>query len=245
MLITVSCQKTNDQLIRNANADIDIYYGIADDFVSNVPVYYNYLSDYEKKRANNFKFETDRNCYISLHALLRVELSGILKTTPASLVIEKTEAGKSFVPGLKMPISISRSRNLFAFVIGRGRQIIGIDIEKMKFEADFPGIVKNYFSVKEQQLIFSTDDTDDQIRNFLEIWTRKEALLKAIGIGLSVSLDKIQLIDGENYIEIENMKIKSDKFKILSIIKGMSLLSVASSEGFNPKFKNFSILSNK
>jgi len=83
-----------------------------------------------------------------------------------SISLGESENGKPFIPGLDLPFSISRTRNLFAFVVGHGNQFLGVDIEQIKPEIDFTNISRNYFSDKEQQLIFSFKNPDDQKRTF-------------------------------------------------------------------------------
>lgn len=126
-----------------------------------------------------------------------------------------------------MPFSLSRTKNLFAFVIGGSNQFLGIDIEQIKPSIDFTNISQNYFSIKEQQLILLFDRIADQNRTFFEIWTRKEALLKAIGVGINTELSKVQVLEGGNHIDIEGVQINADSFKLTTIMINRTLISIA------------------
>jgi 4'-phosphopantetheinyl transferase len=241
MHLQVYCQNIKNHRFQGRSSDLEVYYGIADSFVNMVPIFYNYLSDYEKARADRFKHESDYNCYISIHALLRIELSKLLRTKAKSIRIEESENGKPFTSGVDLPFSLSRTKNIFAFVIGQSNQLFGIDIEQIKPGIDFTNISREYFSIKEQQLIFSFDRIADQNRTFFEIWTRKEALLKAIGTGINTELCKVQVLEGENHIDIEGVQINANSFKIATIMNKRALISIASSIDFAPRFKDLSL----
>ena len=65
---------------------------------------------------------------------------------------------------------------------------IGVDIEPVRELNDREALVKRFFSTTEQAAFA---DVPEVHRNdcFFNIWTRKEALIKANGIGLSAPLD--------------------------------------------------------
>lgn len=67
---------------------------------------------------------------------------------------------------------------------------VGIDIEYVKKNFEWFNIVEKYFSLNEM-LYLEALSKDDQVKAFLNIWTCKEALLKAKGIGLSGIEDRI------------------------------------------------------
>jgi len=240
MDINVYCQNNNTTSLYAGSNNLNVYHGMIDKFVNMVPQFYNLLSDYEKTKANRFKFESDYNGYISLHALLRIELSKLLKTNEKSIRIEESKNGKLFTSGMNLPFSISRTYNSFAFVIGRSDQFLGIDIEQLKPDVDFGGILRKYFSIKEQQSILFFDNIDEKNRATLELWTRKEALLKSIGVGIVDELPKVQVLEGKNQIYVEGMQIRANSFNILTFIKSMAVLSIASSMDFNAIFKELS-----
>ncbi len=63
---------------------------------------------------------------------------------------------------------------------------IGVDIELLK-DFDF-GVFRNCLSVSEEMYVNSGKEITQRLENFYEIWTRKEAYLKALGIGLQKPL---------------------------------------------------------
>jgi len=139
--------------------------------------------------------------------------------------IGKNKLGK---PIIKKPcvsnldISISHSDNYWAIGISDNGKI-GVDIEFLKgrnFET-----IKNCLSVDEEIYINSGEEIEQRLENFYEIWTRKEACLKALGTGLQkpLPITKFFIDHSKPRTEIihNNIKyylstVKEDKF-ILSI----------------------------
>jgi len=240
MHLKIYCQNIKEKWLESGKSNLDVFYGIANSFVDQIPVLYNYLSDYEMDRANRFRHESDYNCYVSVHSLLRIELSKILGTEARSIKIVESKSGKPFISDEVLPFSISRTKNSFAFVIGRSNQFLGVDIEQINPDVEFPGISRSFFSTKEQQRIFSIDSIEEQQRFFFEIWTRKEALLKALGVGINTELSNVQVLEGENIIDMEVISDYADSFKIITIMNDRESLSIASSVDIVPRFINIS-----
>ena len=237
MYLKVVCRKIKENKLPHKTNELAVYLGNTDALVKKVPLFFNLLSDDEKVRANRFMHESDYNCYVSAHALLRIELSRHLGIDAKSIVFNKTDHGKPFTEGVDLPFNLSRSKNLFAFVIGQSNQSLGVDIEQVKFDFDFVDISRNYFSTGEQQLVFSCNSLNDQYHTFFEIWTRKEALLKAIGIGLNTILSKVPVLEGENNLTIDEAITPLSTYKISTFDHDRAMISIASTGDFTPVFQ--------
>lgn len=224
------------------SGNLIVYYGSADSFVYQFPVLTEYLSESESVRAERFTHSSDYKCYVAVHALLRIELSKLMGIKAKSVSIAVSETGKPFIPDSDMTFSLSRTKNMFAFVIGRDDQCLGIDIEQIKPEIDFKNISFNYFSVEEHRSILSFKDIADQKRTFFEIWTRKEALLKALGVGINIDLVKVHVLEGENVLDLLGKQNNHHSFKIHTVRKKEAIISIASSTDFVPEFKNLSFV---
>lgn len=241
MYFNVFCRNIDRNQLQAGKSNLDVYFGITDNLANKLPFFFNLLSDSEKERASRFKHVSDYNCYVSVHALLRIELSKRLRTNAGSIIIMKSKNGKPFTSGVDLPFSLSRSKNLFTFVIGQSNQSLGIDVEQIKPSIDFVEISRNYFSEEEQKSILLFDGIDDQNRTFYEIWTRKEAFLKAIGIGIATKLSNVNVLVGENQIDIKCVSTTTGSFKILTTLNHNALISIASSADFTPGFNDLSL----
>jgi len=78
---------------------------------------------------------------------------------------------------------------LYAFTQNRE---IGVDIEQIRDIPEMENIVRLFFSEAEQAA-FASLLPQDKIKGFFDVWTRKEAFIKALGGGLSIPLTEIEI----------------------------------------------------
>ena len=146
------------------------------------------LSVQEQEKAARFKFLRDRNSYIVTHALLRIILGNHLGSEPAEIEFISNDFGKPSLAGkckkIHFNLSHSSECSVLAFSI---KSEIGVDIEKIDPGFDFDLIAKAHFSETENSFIDA--ERDESRKRFYTVWTRKEALLKAIGTGIGGNLD--------------------------------------------------------
>jgi len=64
---------------------------------------------------------------------------------------------------------------------------------------EIESVAESFFSIKECEFIFKSN-TEAKNRFFL-LWTRKEALLKALGTGIINNLNEVEIFDRKNYLE--------------------------------------------
>lgn len=178
-------------------------------------VLYQLLSDDEKQRAANYRFDKHRHRFITGRGTIREILAGKGKCPPQAIRFDLNQYGK---PALEEPESIrhiqfnaSSSATMGAIAISDGIPL-GFDIEKIKpgNSVDYDLIVKNEFTHDEYHW-YIKHDKPDRIRVFFELWTCKEAYLKALGIGLSGKLDSFSIdLQGQgpsiSYTALENNK---------------------------------------
>lgn len=143
------------------------------------------LAAEEKERARRFlRPEHARRFMAGRYALRRV-LARVTGQSPQMIELRYTEHGKPYLPdGPAFNLSNS-GRYAYIAVAAAGR--LGVDIEQRIPGRDLPGIASRYFSSREQEALAAMDATQ-RLRTFYRIWTRKEALLKAAGSGLSTPL---------------------------------------------------------
>ena len=159
------------------------------------------LSEDERLKAKRFYFQKDKRRFVVTHGVLRNILGRYLKIEPNRLKFSYGSRGKPTLNGIPdghslcFNMSHSHSLALFAFTWGRK---IGVDVEYVRSVPDAEEIADRFFSPRENA-VFRTVPAGKKPEAFFNCWTRKEAFLKAIGDGLSRSLDsfEVSLFPGE------------------------------------------------
>jgi 4'-phosphopantetheinyl transferase len=146
------------------------------------------LTPEELAFAEKFRLPRLKQQQLASRFWLRKILGQCLQQSPASLRLAKTAYGKPYLidyPDINF--NLSHSGNLMLLAVSRVGKV-GIDIEVAQTPPrDFSGLIKKCFAV-EEQLYWQQLPEIIKPMEFYRFWTRKEALVKAIGHGLSVGL---------------------------------------------------------
>lgn len=144
------------------------------------------LSPDERAKCEKFVFARDRRDYALAHALLRSALARYVDVPPRALQFRVAPRGKPFLVSdhTASPVSfnISHTHGLVACAIA-GRPEVGIDVESVSPVPDY-GVVTEVFSVGEIAELRRLVSPLEQARRFYQLWTLKEAFVKATGDGL-------------------------------------------------------------
>jgi 4'-phosphopantetheinyl transferase len=150
------------------------------------------LSDEEKARADRFHREEDRNRFMVARAILRKILADCLDRAdePRGRMLRFGYGayGKPFLlDDPQLCFNVSHSEDLIVIAATRVGDV-GIDIERQRLMKDMDGIANLVFSDAERAAIFGCPPAA-RAMVFYRIWTRKEALIKAMGSGLMALSD--------------------------------------------------------
>jgi len=173
------------------------------------------LDDAEVRRAQQFRFERHRRRFITGRGVMRILLGRYTGRLPQALDLSYNPHGK---PSLKdagsLEFNFTNSRDLALLCVARQRQL-GIDLEHLGRHADYAGIVNRFFAEREVEELFSIPEGRRHAA-FLTGWTRKEAYIKALGMGLSLPLGKFAVtIDPEvapSLISADDMPDEPDRW---------------------------------
>jgi 4'-phosphopantetheinyl transferase len=145
------------------------------------------LSEKEIDKSLRFKFMNDCTSYILVHGYLRWVLGRHLNIDPKAVVIDYNSYGRPFVTGCtrKVFFNLSHSKGLSVLAFDPDNEI-GVDVEKMDTEFEYMPIVQHSFTKNEERYLENSNGKSRQ--HFYKLWTRKEAFLKAIGIGITENL---------------------------------------------------------
>jgi 4'-phosphopantetheinyl transferase len=152
------------------------------------------LSAEERLRRDRFVFYHDRRDFVVAHGLLRWALSRYGTVSPEEWRFTIDHFGKpSLVAGeagtTPLAFSLAHTRGYVACAIARDVSV-GIDVERLGPVSWSSAIAARHFSTEENQLLAMSAPGEADMR-FFEIWTLKEAYLKALGAGLNVPLSTV------------------------------------------------------
>ncbi len=148
----------------------------------------------EQARAARFVRARDRRRFVRCRAALREILGGLLGESPGSLrfrargqgkpELDFTEAGADRTEDrADLRFNVSHSSELALIAVCRGREL-GVDLERVRAIGEADRIVASFFSPAEQAEFAAIAGAAKSLA-FPRGWTRKEAVLKGLGIGLA------------------------------------------------------------
>lgn len=158
------------------------------------------LSTEEHERAARLKRARDCIRSLEAHCALRHILAYQLNINPGCLEFGATPAGKPYltkpVQNLEFNLSHSASYGLIAVAMGRS---VGVDIEVQRPISDLSGVARQIMTTQEARL-WSRSQTRSA---FFDLWSRKEAILKAVGSGLLIDPRELEvgIGQGRKYIK--------------------------------------------
>lgn len=153
------------------------------------------LSTSERARAARFLSPLHGRRFTVAHARLRQLLAVPLEMAPADFEFATGPHGK---PGLAGAAAGSGLRFNLSHSDGMGlvgwswQMDIGVDVEAWRPMRDMAALVNRYFSPAEIAA-WESVATDGREAAFFNLWTRKEAYVKALGRGLSLPLDSFDV----------------------------------------------------
>jgi len=159
----------------------------------NLPGLLSRLSPDERARAARFRFDEDRLSFATAHALLRHALDDVIGATrPWRFAVQAF--GK---PSLDPPVddvrfNLSHARGLVAVAVARGRDL-GVDVEDALRDPDESTFANMVLAPEE---LAELEGCADRAERLFRIWVAKEAIVKAVGLGLSLPLRQI-VVRGE------------------------------------------------
>ena len=178
------------------------------------------------RRAGRFVRPSQREHFLQARCCLRTLLGRYTQLAPPAPPWSFNAYGKPLLaPAHGLCFNLSHSGNLAAIAIGRQsapekergkekerekemeaqtRMEIGIDIERLRTPDDLPGLARLVFCSAECAA-FEALAKDERTRAFLTCWTRKEAYLKALGVGLMLDPRRINVGLDARRAHIENL----------------------------------------
>ncbi|HEV7886783.1 MAG TPA: 4'-phosphopantetheinyl transferase superfamily protein [Acidimicrobiales bacterium] len=160
------------------------------------------LDQAEQERAQQFRLDRLRRRYTVAHAMVRLLLGDRVQADPRVLRFETGEHGKPFLAGgaglagdpPHFNLSHSGERALVAI---RDDGPVGVDIEQVRELSSLRGVAERILA---PALLAAFEEAADPTVFVLDQWTRKEAVLKAGGEGITRPLREV---DGSGCVALD------------------------------------------
>lgn len=182
------------------------------------------LSKQQQNKALRFKLDKSRYYYAQAQVVLRVLLGKYLNIKPEQVLFVKNSHGKPFLDkSLGSDINFNISHSASELILGFVRkQKIGVDLEHI-VHRPYLRLAKRFFSEPEYNYLKSVDlaspitpknpkyllNSSNLPKAFYNIWTRKEAYVKSIGVGLSAGLGSFS-VSGQDKACFLDAKLKNN-----------------------------------
>ena len=151
------------------------------------------LTPSEWEQANRFRIDEARLRYVIGRVLLRETLSRLVDAEPAELALEFTGHGKPQLKENRQNIQFNLSHSGEVVMLGVAREMeIGVDVEQIRPLSRRDQIAQGILSPEEWSLYSELSEHQRQ-QAFFTIWTRKEAIVKAVGRGLLFPLTELEV----------------------------------------------------
>jgi len=195
------------------------------------------LSGDERDRAARFHFERDRRRFTAARGGLRALLAAYLGVTPAAVAFEYGAHGKPRVAeapaGGDLRFNVSHSAGVALYAVARGREV-GVDVEGHREDFATAEIAERFFSPAERRAL-SALPPERRCEAFFACWSRKEAYIKARGLGLSLALDAfdVSLAPGEPaaLLATRDDPAERDRWSLRALDPGPGLAGAIAAEG--------------
>jgi 4'-phosphopantetheinyl transferase len=137
-------------------------------------------------RATRLRSARDRDRYLTAHTALRLTVGAHLGVPPEDLRFTTGSHGKPALafarPVPEVHFNLSHSEGLAALVVSAAGAV-GVDVERIRPGFDYAPVVELLFDAEERAGL-DLPDAGARAEAFFRAWTRKEALVKAVGSGL-------------------------------------------------------------
>jgi 4'-phosphopantetheinyl transferase len=157
--------------------------------------YLSLLTAEERERAGRFRLARVRDQFVAARGRLRALLGHYLGLPAQNVPVLYADGGKPHLPnGFPLQFNVSHTEGLAVYAVGTAR--VGVDVERCRTIPDADSLVTRFFSRHECARYHALSPAD-RPSAFLRAWTRKEAVLKAIGRGVQ-SLDCCEVTFGDD-----------------------------------------------
>jgi 4'-phosphopantetheinyl transferase len=157
------------------------------------------LAPAERDRCSQFRSDIHKQRFIAAQGALRCLLSCYLGIAPHTVQFERNQHGKPRLAGTEpdrgLVFNLSHSGDQALVAVGVDMPL-GVDLEIRRPLTHIEGLVERCFAPSERNRWCSLPPSH-RLAAFFNVWTCKEAFIKAVGRGLGLGLTRCVLASGE------------------------------------------------
>mgnify|MGYP001806702994 CR=1 FL=1 len=159
------------------------------------------LDGEERDRLERLRRAVDRVSYAAAHTLARLALARETGRPAAALAFLRPTGERPRLDGDSIAFSLSHAEGLAAVAVCPWGPV-GVDVEAAgRSELSDPGVIRLSCSDSENRTLSELPPAR-RAELFLRLWTAKEAVAKAEGLGLALPFPSIRLNDDDDAAEI-------------------------------------------
>ena len=173
---------------------VHVWRGIVDIPLPRLQVYQDFLSSDERVRAQRLLRPEHRRRFIAARGLLRDLLSRYLPARPQDIRFGSGPHGKPFLEDPTHPFvhfNVAHARHLVVYAFSQDLEV-GLDLEGNRDSLDYTKLAERMCSPEELQTFLHVPPAQHRTA-FFTCWTRKEAVAKAHGTGLTFPLKHLHV----------------------------------------------------
>lgn len=175
---------------RKSWPQLSVWHGSLDVEPAVLEHFWQSLSPDERLRAERFRFAVHRDRFIAGRGLLRLRLGESLGRAGESLRFTCNPFGRPELVDSDLCFNVAHSGNEILIAISDGP--VGVDLEEFRVIPDLDLLAQQVFSQPEL-LAWAEIAPELRVHRFLSLWTRKEALLKGLGAGITQHLKEVSV----------------------------------------------------
>lgn len=151
------------------------------------------FDDHERARAARLRTPDLQRTFIAAHTALRQVLGWCLGRDPVALSFSRDAHGKPHLDDGAVHFNLSHGGTVALVAVGSAEHL-GVDVERLDRLRDAERLAERVLAAPELAA-FQALPSAEQSAALLRTWTRKEAVLKAIGIGLPGGMERVVIAE--------------------------------------------------
>jgi 4'-phosphopantetheinyl transferase len=187
----------------------------------------------ERARADRYVHPGVRDQFVVARAMLRLLLGRYLGVPATEIRLGIGDQGKPHLPGGELHFNISHTHGLALVALTR-RGEVGVDVECLRPCPNYLDIAGRFFSPGEARALHALPEGQRE-EAFFHVWTRKEAFLKALGLGLSHGLERFEVAvppdDPPRILHIDGDPHAGASWSLVSLVPWPGYVAAVASQG--------------